>query len=371
MSYQIGIDTLHLRGAPRLAHTECCSHQDLKDHVTAAASRQRGRPVSFAEAWDLDLLWRTNDGPVEWEQCGRVTDMGHGEFLKDGSDKREAVRSPFKDVAEVLAFDAVSEYGLPDRQELVECFENDYQRGTLANPEVVFPGGRYKTIISGAIQSFGWDLLLQAAASPSKFEAVLDSFFRLSLHHIEAWAETSIEVFICHDDMVWTQGSFMRPDYCRNVLFPRYKRLWEPLLRKGKIVLFCSDGTLTEFVDDAIEAGADGLILEPANDLEYVVRNYGQSHAIVSSKVDARTLTFGTPAGIRAEIDATWPWRGTVAVLSSPRATIFRAMSPSKTRSSTSTTSAHTGAAATERRDFVALRERFKGSVLTSAVSRL
>ena len=305
MSYRIGIDTLHLRGAPRLAHTEYCSNQDLKDRVEAAASRQRGRPVSFAEAWEFDLVWQTNDGPVGWGQRGRVTDMGHGEFLKGGTDKRETVHCPFNDVAEVLAFDAVAEYGLPDRRGLVDYYEAFYRERQRANPEVVFPGGYYKTIVSGAIQSFGWDMLLQAAASPKEFETVLDSFFRLTLHHLEAWAETSIEAFICHDDMVWTQGPFMHPDFYRRVIFPRYRRLWEPLRRKGKIVLFCSDGTFTEFVDDIVGAGAHGLIFEPTTDLEYVVHNYGQSHVIVGSMVDARTLTFGTPERIRAEIDAT------------------------------------------------------------------
>ena len=39
--------------------------------------------------------------------------------------------------------------------------------------------------------------------------------------------------------------------------------------------------------------------------LEPVVERYGQTHVIVSSKVDCRTLTFGTREQIQAEIDAT------------------------------------------------------------------
>jgi uroporphyrinogen-III decarboxylase len=36
-----------------------------------------------------------------------------------------------------------------------------------------------------------------------------------------------------------------------------------------------------------------------------VVRDFGGSRVIVGSKVDARTLTFGTPDDIRREVDAT------------------------------------------------------------------
>ena len=39
--------------------------------------------------------------------------------------------------------------------------------------------------------------------------------------------------------------------------------------------------------------------------LELVVAKYGKTHCLLASKVDARTLTFGSQAAIKAEIDAT------------------------------------------------------------------
>lgn len=97
----------------------------------------------------------------------------------------------------------------------------------------------------------------------------------------------------------------MAPAFYRHVIFPRYAELWAVLKKAGKKVLFCSDGSFTEFIDDIAAAGADGFIFEPMTSLEYIVKNYGQTHAIVSSLVDCRTLTFGTKEDIRAEIDAT------------------------------------------------------------------
>jgi uroporphyrinogen-III decarboxylase len=39
--------------------------------------------------------------------------------------------------------------------------------------------------------------------------------------------------------------------------------------------------------------------------LDPIVERYGQTHVIVGSKLDCRTLTFGTKEDIRREIDAT------------------------------------------------------------------
>jgi uroporphyrinogen-III decarboxylase len=148
-------------------------------------------------------------------------------------------------------------------------------------------------------------MLLEAASDQERFDKVLEGIFQRSLYHIKALAKTSIEVFLSHDDMVWTQGAFMHPEFYRSAIFPRYKKLWDVMHEAGKTVLFCSDGFFTDFVDDVALAGADGFIFEPMTSLDYVVEKYGKTHVIMGSKVDCRTLTFGTPEQIKHEIDET------------------------------------------------------------------
>ena len=125
------------------------------------------------------------------------------------------------------------------------------------------------------------------------------------MHHAKAWAETSIEVYIQHDDMVWTAGPFVRPAFYRRAIFPIFKKLWAVLKKAGKKVLFCSDGTFDMFFDDIAACGADGFIFEPMNNLDEVVRKFGRTHVIIGSKVDCRTMAFGTWEQVRAEMDAT------------------------------------------------------------------
>lgn len=298
MSRKIGIDTICLRPTLRLAHTEYSMHSH-KQYL-----EKLGRPIE--EAWDFDFNWSVNDGPVDWASQGRVTDMGHAVYESDGSDMRPARKCPFEDVEEVYAFDPAREYGIPEHRELVRFFEDWYQKSQAGSPGQVVSGGRYNTVVSGAIAIFGWDMLLEAAGrDPARFARVLERIGAYSMRHAQAWAETSIEVYLQHDDMVWTAGPFMDPKFYRAVIFPLYARMWAPLRKAGKKVLFCSDGTFTMFMDDVSACGAEGFIFEPTNDLDWVCNRFGKTHCIVGSKADCRTMAFGTWEQVKAEMDAT------------------------------------------------------------------
>ncbi|MCC6580719.1 MAG: hypothetical protein IT440_09775 [Phycisphaeraceae bacterium] len=309
MSYEIGMAAIELRRPPRLAHTEYCSNDPLKRAIHAEVPPADGSAhtgKSFEDLWDCDFVWSVNDGPVPWATRGRVTDMGHADFMENGSDRRMPKPCPFTDVEEVLAFNAVKEYGLPDFDGLVASYAENHTLHQKRFANQVFTGGYYKTIVSGAIETFGWDMLLEAAAETARFEKVLHSYADLTMHHVKAWAKvTTAPVFIQHDDFVWSSGPFMHPDIYRRSIIPRYAEMWKVLHAAGKKVLFCSDADWLMFVDDIAEAGADGFIFEPMLALDPVVEKYGKTHVIVGSKVDCRTMTFGTKDDIRREIDAT------------------------------------------------------------------
>jgi len=130
---------------------------------------------------------------------------------------------------------------------------------------------------------------------------VLDRWADLLMGYVEAWAATDIEVFLTHDDMVWTAGGIFSPEFYRTYVFANYKRYWDCVKDAGKKVLFCSDGNYSQYVDDLAAAGADGFIFEPLTDLELVCRKYGRTHVIVGN-ADTRILTFGTTGDVVAEV---------------------------------------------------------------------
>ena len=120
-----------------------------------------------------------------------------------------------------------------------------------------------------------------------------------------AFSTTTGSMSICKSIIVWTAGPFVHPDFYREVIFPIYRELWKPLKATGKKVLFCSDGTVDMFIEDIAACGADGFIFEPSNNLDKIVRALGGTHMLAGSKVDCRTLAFGTWDQVKAEIDAT------------------------------------------------------------------
>jgi hypothetical protein len=209
-------------------------------------------------------------------------------------------------VEEVWDFDPVAEYGLPSFEEQVAAYEELNRAARESHPLQLTTGGYYKTIVSGAIQAFGWEMFLQAAADKKRIEKVFDRFFQRTLFHMRAWAATSAEVIIQHDDFVWTSGGFMKPEIYRSMIIPRYAELWKPIHEAGKKLLFCSDGLLTEFADDIVAAGADGLVFEPVNDFKLMAERFGGSHCLVGSCVDCRSLTFGTWDQVESAIEETF-----------------------------------------------------------------
>ena len=308
MSIQVALDNIWLRPSPRWGHTEYSLNYH-KDYLAKRTGLAKDDPKLTREAYDLfklDFNWSTNDGITNWAQNGRTTDMGHAIYASDGSDKRQPQRCPFESEQEVWEFDAVEEYGLPDFDEQVRVYENATQNARKAYPHQLTTGGYYKTIVSGAIAAFGWEMLLMGASDPVKMEKVFDSFFRRTLFHMKAWAKTSVDVLIQHDDFVWTAGAFMHPDIYRKVIIPRYAELWKPIHEAGKKLLFCSDGNLMEFAGDLAEAGADGFIFEPCNDFGFMVDNFGQTKCLVGSFVDCRDLTFGKWDKVQKDLDMTF-----------------------------------------------------------------
>ena len=321
MSRTLGMDCICCKPTPRPGHVEYSMeyHASLIRQITGTDTGPGGVSRNaadynflpsdvvrrFYDAWDYDFLWGTHDGFVDWGKTGRCTDMGHAVYAADGSDQHPPAVCPFSEPEEVWAFDPVKEYGITPFDQLVAGYERDYVQRLAGFPNQVCTGGYYKTVISGALQSFGWDMLLVAAADEKKFARVLERFGEYTLHHARAWAKTSIEVYIQHDDIVWSAGPFMHPDFYRSVIFPIYRELWKPLKAAGKKVLFCSDGTVDMFMEDIAACGADGFIFEPSNNFDKIVSTLGGRYFLAGSKVDCRTMAFGTWDQVKAEIDAT------------------------------------------------------------------
>ncbi len=80
MCYEIGMQAMKRQGPERLAHTEYCSNHALVRAVTgllprvdantsiveAAVDNGQDAWRVFNDAWQIDFLWITDDGPFPW-----------------------------------------------------------------------------------------------------------------------------------------------------------------------------------------------------------------------------------------------------------------------------------------------------------------
>jgi hypothetical protein len=302
MSLSRGLAALHLEPTDRIPHTQYISNDAYILKTTGLDTRdpiQREKVwPALARALDYDFIWNIYEMPLT---RGRITRMGHAEWSETNPMDRQ-VECPFATEDDVLSFDPVAEYGIPPHDETVAAFRTHLEEGRRLYPEAVFPGGRYHTIFSACIRTFGWEMFLVSVPHHEReFDRVLEGFFELSMAEVRAWIDAGVGVYLCHDDIAWTSGAVFHPDWYRRYIIPRYRRLWAPLKERGIKVLFCADGDFTEFVDDIAAAGAEGFIFEPVTSLDYVASRYGKTHVIVGN-ADCRALQFGTREDIRREV---------------------------------------------------------------------
>lgn len=310
MSYEDGWAALNLEMPGRIPRTEysCEMHWDLLTAVTgievgidSSIEKKAQAAQAFTKAWNYDFFWATL---ISHDDLGDYyTDMGHADYMAGGVDRREPKESVFKTPEDVLSFDPWEALGTLDKVVLRQKFEAHYKTNCERHPDGVNMTGVYITLMSGMIGLFGWDMLLFAAGTDQeRFGALTNRYASWIQQYYDALAESDVPVVMMHDDMVWSSGPFINPDWYRQYIFPNYKKLISPIRESGKKLMYTSDGGFTMFVDDLVEAGVHGFVFEPFTDLATVVQKCGQTHVIIGG-VDTRTLLSGTKEQIRAEVE--------------------------------------------------------------------
>lgn len=310
MSYADGWSAIHLEMPARVPHTEYSveSHWDVVRTVTgidvspqSAAEEQKQASLAFMKACNFDFRWNTL---LSTQAFGEYrTRMGHAEYAAGGTDWDTQIQCPFKTPEEVLRFDFVQAYGVPDRQEWKNRFEEHYRQSCQDAPDMVNMTGIYTTSISGMLEVFGWEMLLLAAGTDlAEFGELTDRYAAWVMPFFEALAEADVPVVMIHDDIVWSSGAIFSPRYYRSFIFPNYKKFFAPLRESGKKIMFTSDGNYTQFIDDIANCGVHGFIMEPSTDMAYIAEKYGKTHVFIGN-ADTRVLLSGSRVEIRAEVE--------------------------------------------------------------------
>lgn len=307
MSYSDGYSALKLEMPSRVPRTEYSADTFYK-LITAvtgipvdenSASELIGRARrQFVKDWNYDMFWNILVHSQIYD--GHYTKMGHASYA--GQDFSEEVNSPFATSEDVLKFNPEQFFKKASVKEWTNKFNDNYLGMKNQFSDCINMTGIYTTCMSGLIELFGWQNLLEAAGDDiSGFGELTNRYVNFIQPYFEALALCESPVVMVHDDIVWTEGAFLHPEFYRKFIFPNYKKLFAPLRENKKTIIYTSDGNYTEFIDDIASCNVNCFVLEPMTDMNYVAEKFGKTHSFVGN-ADTRVLLSGSKDEIYAEV---------------------------------------------------------------------
>ena len=309
MSYKNGLAAINLEMTDTVPRTEYSVewHWGLIEKVTGIKVNDQSSPEernaasnALIRAWDYGFSWNI----LTYNQifAEKRTSMGHAVYKTGGEDYSADVFSLFKDPEDVYKLDMYEAYGLKDKTTLTAEYNANYDAEIARDLNAVCMTGVYVTCMSGLIELLGWGMLLEAAGNDSDaFGCFTNRYAAWIQQYFDALALCKSPVVMVHDDLVWSSGPFLHPDFYHKFIFPNYKKLFKPLHEAGKKILFTCDGDFTMFVDDIAACGVNGFVMEPLTDMAYIAEKYGKTHAFVGN-ADTNILLKGSKDDIEAEV---------------------------------------------------------------------
>lgn len=304
MSKIRALKAINLEATDRIPTAGIARHPRFIESITNYDLRQYPRKAlaQACKKLDIDLVFELLPTPISTLKQGEV------EYSEDRRTARSAWgMSPTMDVYIKPPFDSPEEVIQYNPQEEKQVgffgnFETHAEDQRLVGENTLICGYFYNTLFMWPVTTFGWELFMTTAALyPDKFGALIKKFIPFSKKYFHKWAETDVPLIMSHDDITMTNGPVFKPEWYRKYIFPYYEEIWSELKEKGKKILFCSDGDLTSFIPELAELGADGFLIEPLVDLEYLAKNFGDSKIIIGG-IDTRILTFGNTEDVKKEV---------------------------------------------------------------------
>jgi uroporphyrinogen-III decarboxylase len=149
-------------------------------------------------------------------------------------------------------------------------------------------------------------LLMDLVGDPDLADRILEIPFRYHLAAAERLAAMGVDMLWTGDDIGSQRGMLMAPDTWRRFLKPRMAELISRVkaIKPDLLVAYHTDGDVREVIGDLIEIGVDVLNpVQPAcMDPAELKRDYGERLLFWGSIDEQKTLPFGSPADVEAEI---------------------------------------------------------------------
>ncbi len=188
---------------------------------------------------------------------------------------------------------------LPGRTAEIEAARDMY------NDDIALLGG-----VQGPLTTL-WLLMGYEAISYALYDdpSLIEELCHMSNEFFKEAARLSVEagcvaIWVSEDLGDSTRG-FFRLEHYRRYLLPPFAELVEYINNLGVPVLLHSCGHITDYLDDLAQTGIAAihpLQRTAGMDLRYVKERYGDRFCIIGNIDSSRTLPYGTPEEVEAEV---------------------------------------------------------------------
>lgn len=136
---------------------------------------------------------------------------------------------------------------------------------------------------------------------PELCRAIIDKCGKVGVAGIEQLVALDIDFIFFGDDMAYTGGMIISPQFMREFFFPWYRKFIQIARDAGKYIIFHSDGDIEAVIPDFIDAGLNGLNpIEPAAmDIVKLKKMYGDKLALTGN-IDVDLLSRGSTEDVIA-----------------------------------------------------------------------
>ena len=152
------------------------------------------------------------------------------------------------------------------------------------------------------------DLMMDMLATPAVAHLLFERTAAIQQFAAEQFARAGVDIVITGDDVAGQRGMLMKLETWREFLKPRLAATVRAVKRSraDTFVLYHSDGNVEPAVPELIEIGID--ILNPVQpecmDPAAIKRKFGDRLSFCGTVSVQRTMPFGTPDKVRAEVAA-------------------------------------------------------------------
>jgi uroporphyrinogen decarboxylase len=147
-------------------------------------------------------------------------------------------------------------------------------------------------------------ILMDFVENPSFVEDLFDRIVEFNLVITRRLCQFPIDAFHYGDDWGQQHGLIMSPALWRKIFKKRLKTLYDVVHNAGLPVSIHSCGDITEIIPDLIEIGVNMItpLQAEALDFNFLKKEYGKDLTFWGGVSTQRTLPYGTPDNVRAEM---------------------------------------------------------------------